>query len=165
MPTSTPEHTQPITSRELDTADELGGQLIRLMRTMARAKSHIGKAGPDGLERAAYGLLFLLVRDGPQRTSHLSEALHTEISTVSRQTSALVQHGLVAREADPEDGRACLLVPTSEGYRVFEENRKRRNEWLASVMADWPEGDSRRLTDLLGQLVTGLENFEPEDKQ
>jgi DNA-binding MarR family transcriptional regulator len=147
---------------ELAHADEFGRQLVRFMRLMAKTKSHVAKAGPDGLERAAYAILFALVHDGPQRTSGLAEALHAEISTISRQSSALVQHGLVERQADPEDGRASLLVPTAEGKRVFEENRRLRNRWFAGVLADWSEADRAKLNELFDRLNTGIEQHDPQ---
>ncbi|GAB2765476.1 MarR family winged helix-turn-helix transcriptional regulator [Amycolatopsis magusensis] len=147
----------PATEAELDLADELGFQLVRFMRLVNRAKAQVAKQGPDGIERAAYAILFTLIHEGPQRTSKLAEALHSEISTISRQSSSLVQHGLVERTADPEDGRACLLAPTAEGLRVFEENRKTRNVWLAALLADWPDGDRQTLMRLLDRLNVGIE--------
>jgi DNA-binding MarR family transcriptional regulator len=150
------------TAAELDIADELGVQLIRFLRTMNKAKSAVSKQGPDGIERAAYAILFQLIHEGPQRTSKLAEALHAEISTISRQSSSLVQHGLVQRQSDPEDGRACLLAPTEEGLRVFEENRKQRNQWLAEVLADWPEEDQLRLNALLDRLISRIETTIPQ---
>ncbi|TVT61767.1 MarR family transcriptional regulator [Amycolatopsis rhizosphaerae] len=149
------------TAAELDIADELGVQLVRFVRLINKAKSQVAKQGPDGIERAAYAILFHLIHDGPQRTSKLAEALHAEISTISRQSSALVQHGLVERQADPEDGRACLLAPTAEGLRVFEENRKKRNLWLAEVLAEWPEEDRQTLNELLDRLNSGIERHIP----
>ncbi|WP_199429267.1 MarR family winged helix-turn-helix transcriptional regulator [Qaidamihabitans albus] len=146
---------------ELAVADELGRQMVRFMRLMTRVKSQVAKPGPDGIERAAYSILFSLIHDGPQRTSRLAEALHSDISTVSRQSSSLVQHGLVERQADPEDGRACLLAPTPEGLRVFEENRQRRNRWLATLLADWPEEDRRTFNVLFDRLNTGIEEHDP----
>lgn len=149
------------TEAELANADELGRQLVRFMRLITRAKSQVAKHGPDGIERAAYALLFCLVQDGPQRTSKLAESLHSDISTISRQSSSLVQHGLVERTADPEDGRACLLAVTDEGMRVFEENRRQRNHWLARVVADWPEEDRATLNALFDRLNTGIEDTAP----
>lgn len=146
---------------ELDLADELGYQLVRFVRLLHKAKSQVAKQGPDGIERAAYAILFSLIHDGPQRTSKLAEGLHSEISTISRQSSSLVQHGLVERQADPEDGRACLLAATAEGERVFEENRKQRNIWLAGVLAEWPEEDRHTLNTLLDRLNTGIEEHSP----
>jgi DNA-binding MarR family transcriptional regulator len=150
------------TAAELDIADELGVQLVRFVRLINKAKSGVTKQGPDGIERAAYAILFHLIHDGPQRTSKLAEALHAEISTISRQSSSLVQHGLVERQADPEDGRACLLAPTGEGLRVFEETRKQRNLWLAEVLADWPEEDRQVLNKLLDRLNSGIETNIPQ---
>lgn len=149
------------TAAELDVADELGVQIVRFMRLINKAKGQVAKQGPDGIERAAYAILFHLIHDGPQRTSKLAEALHAEISTISRQSSSLVQHGLVERQADPEDGRACLLAPTTEGLRVFEENRRQRNHWLAEMLADWPEEDRRLLNTLLDRLNSGIETSIP----
>jgi DNA-binding MarR family transcriptional regulator len=145
----------------LDLADQLGHQLVRLVRLIHRAKSQVTKQGPDGIERAAYTILFCLIHEGPQRTSHLAESLHSEISTISRQSSSLVHHGLVERQADPDDGRACLLAPTAEGLRVFEENRKQRNQWLADVLADWTDDDRQTLNTLFGRLNSGIEANAP----
>ena len=141
---------------------ELGAQLVRLVRLLHRAKGEVTRSGPDGIERAAYAILFHLVHDGPQRTSKLAEALHSEISTISRQSSSLVQHGLVERTVDPEDGRACLLAPTAEGHRVFEENRARRNRWLDELLGNWSRTDREALTELLDRFNHAVEQHAPE---
>jgi DNA-binding MarR family transcriptional regulator len=144
-------------ANEFDVADQLGAQLIRLARAIGKSKTRLGKYGPDGLERMAYAVLFYLVHDGPQRTGKLAELLRAEASTISRQTRSLVAHGLVERRADPNDGRVCVLAATAEGVRVFEEGRRLRNLWLVDVLADWPAQDRATLTDLLEQLITGIE--------
>src|SRR4051794_35740785 len=55
---------------------------------------------PDGLSAAVQ----------PQaravRVSALAEVLHSDVSTVSRQVSTLVDLGFVRRGPDPDDGRA-----------------------------------------------------------
>jgi DNA-binding MarR family transcriptional regulator len=160
MASSTPHPALPAdepTAGELEQADELSRQMIRFLRLMTRAKSHFAKPGPDGIERAAYAILYTLVHDGPQRTSRLADALHSDISTVSRQSSALVQHGLVERQADPEDGRASLLAATVKGQRVFAEHRHLRNRWLAGVLAEWPEADRETLAALFERFNTDIE--------
>jgi len=147
---------------ELAHADELGRQLVRLLRLLTRAKAQVAKQEVDGIERAAYAILGCLICEGPQRTSKLAESLYSEISTISRQSSALVQHGLVERQADPEDGRACLLAATSEGRRVFERNRAQRNRWLATALADWPEADRAGLSVLFERFNTAIESHTPQ---
>ncbi|MEU7143373.1 MarR family transcriptional regulator [Nocardia sp. NPDC046473] len=145
----------------LDDADRLGAQLVRFVRLINRTKTQLSEHGPDGLERLAYAVLFCLVHDGPQRTGKLAEQLHSEISTISRQTRTLVEHGLIERRADPIDGRACVLAATAEGVRVFERNRRRRNLWIARLLADWPIEERSALTDLLDRLNTAIETTPP----
>ena len=141
----------------LESADLLGAQLVRLVRAIRKARHRVVEHGPEGLEQLAYATLFCLVNEGPQRTGKLAELLHAEISTISRQSRNLVRHGLVERTADPIDGRACVLRATAEGERVFAENRRQRNLWLAGLLADWPESDRAALTALLERLVSGIE--------
>ncbi|WP_228001800.1 MarR family winged helix-turn-helix transcriptional regulator [Nocardia australiensis] len=138
-------------------ADELGVQLVRLMRAINRTKTQINRHGPDGLDRLAYAALFCLVHDGPQRTGKLAELLHAEISTISRESRSLVAHGLVERRADPIDGRVCVLAATPEGERVLEQNRELRNRWFAAILADWPTEDRSAMNELLDRLNTGIE--------
>ncbi|MFI6165945.1 MarR family winged helix-turn-helix transcriptional regulator [Nocardia sp. NPDC051052] len=144
-----------------DDADRLGTQLVRFVRLINRTKTQLVKHGPDGLERLAYSVLFCLVHDGPQRTGKLAEHLHSEISTISRQTRSLVEHGLIERRADPIDGRACVLAATAEGVRVFERNRRHRNLWMAELLADWPVEERSVLIDLLDRFNTAIETTPP----
>ncbi|WP_405484517.1 MarR family winged helix-turn-helix transcriptional regulator [Nocardia sp. NBC_00511] len=143
---------------DLESADLLGAQLVRLLRAIGRAKHRVIKHGPEGLEQLAYAMLFCLVHDGPQRTGKLAEQLHAEISTISRQSRTLVRHGLVERGADPIDGRACVLKATAEGERVFADNRRQRNLWLAGLLADWSAADRVTLTTLLQRLSDDIES-------
>jgi DNA-binding MarR family transcriptional regulator len=142
---------------ELHLADELGTQLIRLVRLLDRTHAQRQAEHPDAVERATYHLLVHLVKDGSQRAGALAEAVHSDPSTVSRQVGQLVRLGLVERTADPDDGRAALLAATPEGRRVFEENRRLRNERIAALLADWPREDRRELVRLLARFTTDFE--------
>jgi len=145
------------TDQELAQADELSTQLIRLVKLLDRAHAQYHADHPDAVERATYHLLVHLVKDGPRRASALAEVVHSDPSTVSRQVAHLVRLGYVERAADPEDGRASLLVATEEGRRVFEENRRMRNERIAALTGDWDPADRATLTHLLARFVTGFE--------
>jgi DNA-binding MarR family transcriptional regulator len=83
--------------------------------------------------------------------------VHSDPSTISRQVAQLVRLGFVERTADPEDGRATLLAATDEGRRVFEENRRIRNERIAEMLADWSVADRRNLAELLDRFSTAFE--------
>jgi DNA-binding MarR family transcriptional regulator len=148
--------------RDLAIADELGHQLVRFMSMVGRTKAQFAATANDGIERAAYALLAHLVREGPRRTTALAGAVHSDTSTVSRQVSTLVQHGLVERVADPQDGRACLLVATDKGRGTFDRARAERSRHIAALLTDWPQSDRRTLVMLLDRLNHDFENYHPQ---
>ena len=120
---------------------------------------------PDAVERATYLLLVHLVKDGPRRAGALADAVHSDPSTISRQIGHLVKLGYVERTADPEDGRATLLAATAEGRRVFEENRRLRNERFGQILAGWSDADRAALSAMLGRLAADIETFVGPSRQ
>jgi DNA-binding MarR family transcriptional regulator len=134
---------------DIAVADRVGTALIQLIRLIERKKAQREADHPDAVERATYHLLVHLVNGGPRRAVVLAEEVHSDPSTISRQVGQLVKLGYVERTADPDDGRATLLAATDEGRRVFEENRRRRNEHVAGVMAGWPQAEREALAELL----------------
>src|ERR1044072_9301772 len=98
------------TAEELHTADEIGSQLVRLVRLIERVQAQYQAQHTDAVDRATYLLLVHLMKDGAHRAGALAEAGHSDPSTVSRQVAQLVRLGLVERVAAPADGRATLLV-------------------------------------------------------
>ena len=144
---------------DLDVADAVGTQLIRLVRLIERTQTQYQVDHPDAVERATYHLLVHLVKDGPRRSGALAEAVHSDPSTISRQIGHLVKLGYVERTADPEDGRATLLAATDEGRRIFEHNRRLRNQSIARMLAGWSEEDRAVLRELLGRFTDDFESF------
>lgn len=135
-----------------DHADAVGHELSRTMRILHKAKANMNVLMPGRLDHSSFPIIARLVLDGPQRTSALAESLFSDVSTVSRQTGALVHEGLIERHADPDDGRACLLAPTAAGEELFETARAHRNKWLADTLGDWKPEDLAQLTELLAKL-------------
>lgn len=138
-------------------AEAVVNQMIRFVRLTKRASAKFQAQHKDGIEQAAYFLLACLVTEGPQRTTALAEAVHSDTSTVSRQVGALVRHGLVERQADPGDGRACLLAATPLGRTCFDEQHKARTEQVAGVLRHWTSEDLRTVASLLERLNTDFE--------
>ena len=143
--------------QDLEIAGEVGSHLIRLVRLLERGQSQYQADHPDAVERATYHLLVHLVKDGPRRAGALAESVHSDPSTISRQIGHLVKLGYVERTADPADRRATLLAATLEGQRVFEQNRRLRNESIARMLEGWSEPDRRALGELLGRFATDFE--------
>lgn len=142
---------------ELAAADAVSTELIRLVRLLERGRAQYQAEHPDAVERATYLLLVHLVKGGPRRAGALAEAVHSDPSTISRQIGHLVKLGFVLRTADPVDGRATLLAATAEGRRVFEENRRLRNERFAQILADWSAPDRTALAAMLARLAGAIE--------
>jgi DNA-binding MarR family transcriptional regulator len=145
-----------VTERRAPDAHEAFVQLEReigllLRRSRAISARLAGELHPD-LDGAAYGLLSLLQDTGPLRASDLVARLGLDKSTVSRQLAHLVDLGLVDRAADPVDGRAQVLTPSSEGStRLARIRDVRRARWERD-MSDWPSSDVATLADLLHRL-------------
>src|SRR5687767_12606416 len=125
------------------------GLLLRRSRAISARLSR--ELHPD-LDGAAYGLLALLQDSGPLRASDLVTRLGLDKSTVSRQVSSLVDLGLVDRTADPVDGRAQVLTPSTEGSARLSRIRDVRRARWESDLGDWPAEDVARLGELLGRL-------------
>jgi DNA-binding MarR family transcriptional regulator len=149
-----------VTQDQYDRAEAVVDQIVRFARLMKRATARFTSQQRDGVEQAAYILLAVLATEGPQRTTALAEAVHSDTSTVSRQVGALVRHGLVERQADPADGRACLLAATPTGVGCFEHQRQARTEQIAEVLGHWTPDDLRSVTTLLERLNTDFETYE-----
>ena len=141
--------------------EALGDALARLLKVLERTGAQLSARRQDGLERAAFTLLFWLVHDGPMRSRTLADLALSDPSTVSRHVAHLVDLGLVERRADPDDGRATLLAATPDGVRLAAELRRRRNSTLAAVVADWTTVEQEQLRGLLLRFTDDLERLRP----
>ena len=144
-------------------AEAVVNQIVRFFRLTKRAHAKFAAQQKDAVEQAAYYLLAVLVTEGPQRTTTLAENVHSDTSTVSRQIGALVKHGLVERQADPADGRACLLAATPTGRQCFDQQRHARTEQIAQVLRHWTSEDLRTVTELFARLNTDFESYEKHE--
>ncbi len=142
-----------------DSAD-IAAVVVDLMRQLHGIKARLA-VGPD----ADHSPLFLLVkleRSGPQRASALADLVGADPSTVSRQVASLVKAGLVVRQADPDDGRACLLVPTELGRIRVGEYAARRAAAMAPIVGDWSAQDRADFLRLLRKYVSSIDAHRDE---
>jgi DNA-binding MarR family transcriptional regulator len=132
----------------------LSEQVVRLQRAFGSMRQQLAanrSTSVEGVEWAAYGLLFQLVSSGPRRSSVLAEAACVDPSTVSRQVAQLVKAGLVERQSDPEDGRASLLVATDRGHAAYAAKTEHRAQMFGHVLAGWTPQDVDTLARLLAR--------------
>lgn len=135
--------------------EALGDEIVRVVKLLHAARAQAPP--PAGLDHSAYPILFGLARE-PHRVSDLAEAIHSDVSTVSRQVAGLVRGGYVDRTPDPDDGRAQVLTLSAAGRRVIREARQRREAWLSELLADWPADEISTFTTLLGKFAGTLQN-------
>jgi len=99
------------------------------------------QAAPAGLTPTQAQILVHLVGRGPARVGALAAEIAVTQPTASDAVAALVRKGLVARRADPADGRAAMLHATPAGRDVTAETAQWPDALLAA--ADGLDVDER----------------------
>ncbi len=124
--------------------------LLMAARSMRRA---FGEAmATYGVTPSQARALRLVVDLGSARPSVLAEQLRIAPRSATEVVDALEGHGLVARQADPGDRRATLVVPTSKGRklrRLLDRARRDASEERLAVLDDAERADLDRLLRLL----------------
>lgn len=91
---------------------------------------------PHELGLTSLSVLSRLCRLGPATPSALAAAENVQPQSMTRALATLVERGLIVRAPHPTDGRQSVVSATDAGRAVLEEDRSRRDAWLAGVIAD-----------------------------
>lgn len=134
--------------------DSLLTQVVRLSRLLHRLKNNTPSGTSD---RSANILLLVVDRLGPLRVADLASTCQVDASTVSRQAADLVRAGLLRREADPQDGRASLMVLTAAGQEQVADLVQRRRQFFQQVVSHWTAAE---LESFLSQLTRFIDDVE-----
>lgn len=135
-------------------ASRVGEDLVHLVKAFGALRHHLPRLHPE-VETTAYPVIFTLA-NGPLRVSVIAEKTHSDVSTVSRQVSHLVQVGVLEKVADPTDGRVQNIVLAPAGKELLEDIHQSRGRMFASLMTDWSESEAREFDDYLRRLHCGL---------
>jgi DNA-binding MarR family transcriptional regulator len=133
--------------------------VLRLVRSLNRFRTSISAAHGDETEWMQNHLVFQLATIGPVRASVLAESVEADPSTVSRQVAALVKAGLIERRADPDDGRASLLVLTEAGRSLHRHQLNRRDVHYGEMLREWSLDDRRDLARLVDRFTNDFESY------
>ena len=131
--------------------------VLTLSRAIRKAKARLAADAGAEVEWATRLLLQVIGTEGPMRASALAASVHSDLSTVSRQSAHLVAEGLLERRADPRDGRASLLALTPAGEEVLAEHARIRAAFFADVLQGWSEADLTQFAALLGRFTADYE--------
>lgn len=117
------------------------GQLMRRLRAEHRFSLSQG------------AVLGRLDRGGSMSIGDLAVAERVRPQSMTQTISDLEADGLIARRADPSDGRRTLVDLTEQGVAILEEDRRQREGWLARAIAeDLSIEEQRVLTEALDLL-------------
>jgi DNA-binding MarR family transcriptional regulator len=108
-------------------ASELRIELGQLMRRL-RAEHRFSLSQGEVLGR--------LDREGTRSIGDLALAVRVRPQSMTQTISDLESDGLVARCADPADGRRILVALTEQGRETLEADRRTREGWLAKAIAE-----------------------------
>lgn len=127
---------------------------LAVMRLARRMRS---ERADSSLTLSQLAALATLERRGPLTPRELATAERVQPPSMTRLTAALEAQGLVTRTGHPTDGRQVLLAVTEQGVALLQEDRRRRDAWLAQRLLelDADERDVlRRAAVLLDRLAS-----------
>jgi DNA-binding MarR family transcriptional regulator len=131
----------------------------RLKQTLLQ--DYIARQAGNDLDQAGMAVLYALDEDKQEqpslRVSDLAARLCIDPPAVTRKAQQLERYGLVCRSRDACDGRASRLALTPEGRKVLRRFLDARHQWLAAVLADWPEAERAQFARLICRFADGID--------
>ncbi len=76
------------------------------------------------------------LEETPRTPGELADIERVAKPSMTRTLAALVERGLVGRQADPTDGRQVIVSITAEGRASVRAIRRKRDAWMASRVAN-----------------------------
>jgi DNA-binding MarR family transcriptional regulator len=134
-----------------DEANDVFLGLLRVQKLLVAARSTAPRL-EDGVDVTAYPVLFVVAGAGTARISEIATTLHNDVSTVSRQVSALVMAGLLEKSADPSDGRASVVSLTGHGRDVLGHIQASRATWFQGLLSEWESSETAAFVTRLREL-------------
>jgi DNA-binding MarR family transcriptional regulator len=131
-----------LSTSETDVASELQVALARVIRRLRQG--HI----PGDLTLSESSVLSRLDRNGPASPGELAADEHVRPQAMCATLAALERRQLVARAADPADGRRWVMSRTEAGRQLLADRRGARAERVAQALAaGFTETEQRQLAD------------------
>jgi DNA-binding MarR family transcriptional regulator len=101
-------------------------------------------------------VLGALDRDGPQSTSDLAKVAKMRPQSMAQTVKELEEAGCVSRRPDPDDGRRFFIELTQLGLQRLQEDRRRRDDWLARMLQTELTADERAILAAAAPLLRRL---------
>lgn len=104
---------------------------VRLRLAITRTSRRLRQEAGTELSPSQSSALASIDRHGPLTPSELAERERIQRPTVTRLLVRLEAAGLIARAADPADGRCSLITATPAGRDLLRRLRLRKDAFLA----------------------------------
>ncbi len=137
-----------------------GEVAVALRLAVARTARRLRQEAGSELSPSLASALVTLERHGPLTPSELAARERVQRPTMTRVAARLAEAGLVARAADPVDGRSALLSISDDGRRLLARSRTRKDAFLARRLRELDAAD-RATLDRAATILERLLEAEP----
>jgi DNA-binding MarR family transcriptional regulator len=128
---------------------------VRLRLAITRTSRRLRQEAGTRLSPSQASALASIDRFGPLTPSELADRESVQRPTVTRLLVRLEAAGLIARAADPGDGRSSLITVTPAGRDLMRELRLRKDAFLARRL-DQLGADERATLDRAAAILERL---------
>jgi DNA-binding MarR family transcriptional regulator len=142
-----------IASIPVSLADQIGYLLSKAHLRVHTAANEALE--PLGLHVKHYGLLTLLVHEGPVSQGRLGEVMKIDRTTMVAFIDELERAGHVSRTRNPEDRRAYALAATASGKRVQRRAATLMQQVYDETLSPLSAGERRELRRMLQSIIEG----------
>lgn len=101
------------------------------------------------LKRASYLILLLISKNGPMGVKSISEKLHLDISTVSRQAADLMNDEMLEKKQSETDRRSYLYDINNKGWNMIAHIRRGRKQRFSKMINEWEDTEIEEFAHLL----------------
>ena len=108
--------------------------------------------GEFGMVQSDFGVLEALLHLGPLSAKRLGQKVLLTSGSITAAVDRLADRGLVRREDDANDRRACIVHLTAQGRRLIEPAFAQHRAEMEELLAGFPAEDRRALLPLLRRL-------------
>jgi DNA-binding MarR family transcriptional regulator len=143
------QHPRRDTRSDAALASSLRNSVMRLSRRL-----RIERASTD-LSLNQLAVLGTLSRRGPMSVGELAAAERVQPPSMTRTVNCLFEEELVRREPHPTDRRQVVVHLSEQGQAVLDEDRRRRDVWLARRLTGLT-ADERRMLRQVAPLLERL---------
>jgi DNA-binding MarR family transcriptional regulator len=118
------------------------------------------------LDRSAYLILHEVQASPiPLSLQDLAERLKVDLSTISRQVSAMERKGLIERLTDQDDFRVHRVSATDSGVEAFHSMRRARHDLYKQILYDWDGQAVKTLAQELTRLNDSIRRYKRRRSQ